>query len=154
MPPRMQPCDFVQAALDHPTCIHEQHDLPWWMCAHAGPNHLANHMHVHVRVHRVCSLTLSLGARCLPSRRSCSIGGPQPSTTASPNGEPTPSAAGLKTQGYRDALGYPGYIMGRQQQRVTGWSRPAHVRCDRPESRLCNAASRSMPPSLMPKMRW
>ena len=28
MRPRMQPCDLVQAALDHPTRIHQQHHLP------------------------------------------------------------------------------------------------------------------------------
>ena len=45
---------------------------------------------------RAGALTLSLGARCFPSRRSCSIGGPQPSTAASPNGGPTPRPAGLE----------------------------------------------------------
>ena len=43
-------------------------------------------------------------------------------------------------------------VMGRQQQRMTGWSRPTHVRCDRPASRSCNASSR--PPSLTPNTRW
>ena len=67
----------------------------------AGPHACASCMQSEPRTSgagagRAGALTLSLGARCFPSRRSCSIGGPQPSTAASPNGGPTPRPAGLE----------------------------------------------------------
>ena len=154
MRPRMQPCDLVQAALDHPTRIHQQHHLPRDGIGSSLDPPPCVPPHVQGRtssptpcmriVHCACA------SFCLVFRRTVL---PQ---SAELLDRRAPAFDGRFAKRRTDSEARrPGKItllMGRQQQRMAGWSRPTHVRCDRPASRSCNAASR--PPSPTPKTRW